>query len=169
MNNFTKTITAFLFPVILAGCFTSLYAQRGTVAAGGQATGPGGTVSYSIGQVDYIDITSAGGNISQGLQQVTPVAPKTLAPQKQLPPEITMDAIVYPNPAKEYVTLAIRDKLAQTLSYALYTADGRLVSAQKISGNQQNVSLAGLAGGVYFLVIQNNGTRLKSFTIIKTQ
>ena len=45
-------------------------AQQNTVASGGMATGSGGSVSYSIGQIDYITATGTGGTASQGVQQV---------------------------------------------------------------------------------------------------
>ncbi len=56
-------------------CFFALlitagsYAQQGNVAAGGEATGTGGSMSYSIGQVDYLVYSSPQGSLSLGLQQ----------------------------------------------------------------------------------------------------
>jgi hypothetical protein len=51
-------------------CFSAmLLAQQGNVAAGGVATGTGGSLSYSIGQTDYIMYSSYQGSISLGLQQ----------------------------------------------------------------------------------------------------
>jgi hypothetical protein len=47
---------------------TGLMAQQGFVATGGDATGAGGSVSYSIGQVDYLSAEGSGGFINQGLQ-----------------------------------------------------------------------------------------------------
>jgi hypothetical protein len=47
----------------------NIYAQQGNVAGGGEATGSGGTLSYSIGQTDYMAYSSAGGSINAGLQQ----------------------------------------------------------------------------------------------------
>ncbi len=60
--------------ILLLGCCllgwgtTSLIAQQGNVAAGGVATGTGGSVSYSIGQVDYLSASGSNGYINQGLQ-----------------------------------------------------------------------------------------------------
>jgi len=44
-------------------------AQQGNVAAGGNATGTGGSMSYSIGQTDYLMYSSAQGSLNFGLQQ----------------------------------------------------------------------------------------------------
>jgi hypothetical protein len=37
-------------------------AQQNTVASGGDYNGSNGTVSFSIGQIDYLNITNANGN-----------------------------------------------------------------------------------------------------------
>lgn len=47
----------------------SANAQQNTVAAGGDMSGAGGTMSYSVGQVDYITLMSTSGSMAQGVQQ----------------------------------------------------------------------------------------------------
>lgn len=61
-----KTIT------LLFGLFTAftVQAQHALVTSGGNATGLGGSVSYSIGQVFYTSNTSSIGSLTQGVQQV---------------------------------------------------------------------------------------------------
>ncbi|MGB4205093.1 MAG: T9SS type A sorting domain-containing protein [Bacteroidales bacterium] len=61
-----KHVTLLCFLIFSA---TAVVAQRGIVASGGDATGTGGSMSYSIGQVEYLAYTSAQGSISLGLQQ----------------------------------------------------------------------------------------------------
>ncbi len=56
----------------------SLFAQQGNVAAGGDATGTGGSMSYSTGQVDYLVYTSPQGSLSLGLQQTWFAVPQVL-------------------------------------------------------------------------------------------
>ncbi len=46
------------------------YAQQGVVAAGGEATGPKGTMSFSTGQTDFMYFSSESGSIQFGVQQV---------------------------------------------------------------------------------------------------
>ena len=51
-------------------CFSAtLVAQQGNVAAGGVATGTGGSLSYSVGQTDYLTFSSEQGTLNFGLQQ----------------------------------------------------------------------------------------------------
>ena len=69
-----KTIR-FLFGIfLLTGLITKTNAQSGTVVAGGNASGTGGTASYSVGEVEYTTITSSGGIVIQGIQQAYTVA-----------------------------------------------------------------------------------------------
>lgn len=44
-------------------------AQQGNVSAGGSISGAGGSMSFSVGQTDYLHYTSEEGSISFGLQQ----------------------------------------------------------------------------------------------------
>ena len=48
---------------------TSCFSQQGVVSAGGEATGSGGTMSFSAGQADFMYFSSETGSIQFGLQQ----------------------------------------------------------------------------------------------------
>ncbi len=58
----------FIIPGITILCF-SVFAQQGNVSAGGDATGAGGSMSYSIGQADFLSYTASAGIATLGLQQ----------------------------------------------------------------------------------------------------
>ncbi len=64
----TKLILTLIF-VMGLGLLTSK-AQQGVVSTGGEATGSGGTMSFSTGQTDFIYFSSEAGSIQFGLQQV---------------------------------------------------------------------------------------------------
>jgi hypothetical protein len=64
MKQLRISIFGFLFLLVF-----NIFAQQGNVAGGGEAYGSGGTLSYSIGQTDYLAYSSAAGNISLGMQQ----------------------------------------------------------------------------------------------------
>ena len=46
-----------------------LFAQSQTTASGGEASGSGGTVSYTVGQTAYQTNVGTGGTVTEGLQQ----------------------------------------------------------------------------------------------------
>ena len=57
--------------VIICTLLTSFFIQSQEVLAisGGEATGSGGTSSYTLGQVFYTATNASTGSISQGVQQ----------------------------------------------------------------------------------------------------
>lgn len=64
----TKIVILNLFVIIATAFFG--YSQQGTVVSGGEATGPGGTMSFSTGQTDFMFFAGETGSIHFGLQQV---------------------------------------------------------------------------------------------------
>ena len=64
--------------LLLFSCISlsNLFAQKGIVTSGGNAIGSSGTVSYTVGQIDFIAASNATGSISQGVQQ--PILPSLL-------------------------------------------------------------------------------------------
>ncbi len=62
-----KLLIALFAPLVL-GSF-HVRAQESIVASGGEATGTGGSSSYSIGQVSYTSNQGTGGSVEQGVQQ----------------------------------------------------------------------------------------------------
>ncbi len=61
-----KSITVALLFLL---SMTRLSAQSNTVALGGEATGSGGTASFTAGEVFYTFKTSASGSSTDGVQQ----------------------------------------------------------------------------------------------------
>ncbi len=64
-----KTLQHVLLICLLLVAGFRVLAQQGTVAAGGDAYGTGGSMSYSIGQTDYLYVGSENGSLGFGLQQ----------------------------------------------------------------------------------------------------
>jgi len=67
-NFYHYTRTSYLAFLLAFGVHI-VHAQEVIDAAGGEATGSGGTVSYSLGQVVYTFNSGAGGRENQGVQQ----------------------------------------------------------------------------------------------------
>lgn len=65
-----KQTKQFFFSCLFLCFSATLMAQQGNVAAGGDVTGSGGCMSYSVGQIDYLRYSSDQGSLSLGLQQV---------------------------------------------------------------------------------------------------
>ena len=92
--------------LLLTFGLTGIYAQETLNAAGGSASGSGGTTSYSIGQVVYNTVSGVDGSIIQGVQQPYEISVVT-GLKETLGIDLTCG--VYPNPTSSFVKLMIRD------------------------------------------------------------
>lgn len=149
---------------ILISASTLSYTQSNTVASGGDASGSGGTLSYTIGQIDYNNQTSASGNTNQGVQQPFEFYKITSGINESS----LADVSLYPNPTNEYIILKI-DTSLDNLNYNLHDMTGRIVSKGIISSNETKIDARDYAPGQYQLTINQKEIELESFKIIKNQ
>lgn len=136
-----------------------LSAQENTVASGGKATGSGGSVSYSLGQVVYSTNIGTNGSVSQGLQQ--PYAVSTTVGIN----ETSIQLNAYPNPTTNNLTLTTDD--SESLSYQLFNIQGAEISSKTLNSKTSNISLEGHPPATYFLKVIKNNEVIKAFKIIK--
>ena len=155
----------FLILIMCIG-FNKIQAQQANLVSGGNATGSGGSISYSIGQIDYITTTGTTGSVSQGLQQ--PFEISTLSGQEFT--QINLQMIVYPNPAVSIVNLKIDASETfniESMSYQLFDISGKEIFNQKITDSETQISLENLSSAIYFLKVSESDKTIKSFRIIK--
>ncbi len=144
---------------------TTLFAQQGAIAAGGDASGPGGTVSFSIGQACYTSASGSANSLNEGIQQPYEISVTGIDENAEA---IILTAIVYPSPATDKFTLKIKTPDLQNLSYGLYDATGRLISQSKIESEETMIEASQLAVAHYFLTVFDTNRIIKTFQIIKT-
>ncbi len=157
-------ITTNMKKIFLLTCCTLLsmmgFTQQNTVASGGDGSGTGGSFSYSIGQIDYIN-TSGSLYISEGVQQ--PYEYYDILGLSDLQPIITS---IYPNPASEAIVLEI-SQVNLGLTYNLFDAKGRLISSSSITESKTIVDLQSLSQGTYILKISDSKESLSTLKFIK--
>ena len=151
------------FLLLLLVTFSKLIAQQATVTSGGNASGTGGSVSYSIGQV--ADKTQIGitGTITQGVQQ--PFEIVTLSGAEFT--SIKLEAMVYPNPTTTNVTLKITNFNLDQVSYLLFDMNGRVLNEGKIVSEETVIDMDRYAVPTYLLKVNSDSKQLKTFKIIK--
>lgn len=135
--------------------------QQALVPAGGESSGTGGTVSWTVGQVDYEATLTAGGSVQRGVQQAYEWL-VTSAPDAQMPA-----VSVWPNPAVDAVQVSWEAPLPGPAHYALYSASGALVQQGAVAGTTVTVPLAAQASGTYVLVITAQGGPYNRITLQK--
>ena len=166
-----KTIGAFL-SFFLLGILCG-YGQSNILASGGEATGSGGAVSYSVGQIDYRVVSDTGGSISQGVQQVfeieelpllLPSAPISETMEKEIVP---MEMALFPNPASTHIVLSMNMDPSKGDMYQLFDVHGRLLKSEFLVSRSQTIRMERLEAATYFLHIRRNNSPIKSYKIIK--
>ena len=143
---------------------TGLQAQEVASAASGNATGIGGAVSYTIGQVAYITNSASSGIITQGVQQPFEIM---VATGIEYTKDISLECSVYPNPATSFLKLKVNSNNAENLIYKLFDMSGKLIRTNKIDGNETIISMENIVPSAYFLKITENNKEVKTFKIIK--
>ena len=146
-------------------CFCiNLSAQQANPSSGGNASGTGGTVSYSVGQIDYISNSSTGGSVSQGVQQPFEIFALTGIKSTK---DLSINLTAFPNPTADFLTLRIESATSKNLTYQLFDMHGKLIATQKISEKETNIAMSNYAAATYFIKITENNSILKTFKIIK--
>jgi len=151
--------------VLLLGIGITAQAQQVTTATGGDASGSGGTVAYSVGQVVYTTNTDVSGTVSQGVQQ--PYEIFTVGIKET---ELNILLSVFPNPTAYNLTLQISDYNNEKLSYQLFDMQGKLLNNGQVIAQQVQINTANLPPATYFInVVNQENKKIQSFKIIKIQ
>lgn len=140
-----------------------IFAQSGPVAAGGNASGANGSVSYSIGQVFYVSATGNGGIATTGLQH--PYEFFIVGADNF--PNITMEMTAFPNPTFSDVNLKIENQDFKGLAWKVYDQAGNQLLGEKLNSSLTAIPFQDLPSATYFLHIGNNKETVKTFKIIK--
>jgi hypothetical protein len=144
-------------------CAGAVQAQQASTTAGGDFSGSGGTVAYSVGQIVYTTHTGINGSVAQGVQQ--PYEISIVAGIENN--DINLELYAYPNPTEDFVQLKVESGELQDLSYQLVDITGRMLASQKIQGATETILMKHLPSATYFLKVTYDNKLVKTFKIIK--
>ncbi|NQY11319.1 MAG: T9SS type A sorting domain-containing protein [Flavobacteriales bacterium] len=155
-----KIITSVVFLLLSLG---GLHAQENTTAAGGEATGSGGTASYSVGQVVYTTVTGTNGSVAQGVQQPYEISITTGVAETS----IKLEMNVYPNPTTNYLQLKVESEAIENLSFQLVDLQGKVIENKEVMESNTTINMEALPKAIYFLNVTRNNQTVKKFKVIK--
>lgn len=158
--NKLKLSTVLLYVLVVHG----LQAQEVINATGGNASGSGGLVSYSVGQVVYSTNTSTSGMVEQGVQQPYEISVITEMVNAK---GIELMVTAYPNPVTDYFTLKIDGNMQKQYFAYLCDIQGKELRKIRLSGNQTSLAMTNLVPATYFLKVTEGNNQIKTFKIIK--
>lgn len=159
-----RTLKLFIYLILITG---RLYAQDSVNAAGGEASGSGGSISFSVGQVVYNSIAGTNGSMVHGVQQSYKIVILTGIEFT----DIDLKLSAYPNPATNFLNLQIENYSNKDWSYQLYNLQGELLENKNIVSHISKISMEKLPAAVYFLKVFEKQNviahEVKTFKIIK--
>jgi hypothetical protein len=170
--------------------YTESHAQEAILATGKDASGSGGSVSYSVGQVTYHFNTGSEGSEAQGVQQPYEISEVQVIKNANIPkiensfpvesssslPEIddkedfiNLKCAAYPNPTIDLLTLSIEfiEKENIKILYQLFDLNGKLIESKKVENKNTGIDMSNLVPAIYILNVVMGNKSVKTFQIIK--
>jgi hypothetical protein len=160
---FKCRLNSSLFLIALGLSLSNGMCQESINTSGSIATGNGGTVSYSVGQLAFTAISSNSGTVSQGVQQAYEIY--TIGIKET---EFNIALTAFPNPTIENLTLEIRDNKNENLTFMFIDLQSKLLESGQITSPKTQIKTSHLSLGIYFLDIYNHeNKKVQSFKIVK--
>jgi hypothetical protein len=156
-----------LMAALLIFISSGLMAQNAFTVAGGDASGNGGTVSYSFGQVFYQSQAGSSGTVIQGVQQPYEIS---VIVSVSVAAGITLNVVAYPNPVTDFLRLRVDSSVPMdpsSLSYLMYDSSGRLLERSLLEGQETLIPMSDRFSGVYIVKVIRSEMEVKTFKIIK--
>lgn len=150
--------------ILLAFGLQGLQAQEVIPDTGGEASGSGGTASYSVGQIVYTTNTGTNGSVAQGVQQPYEISVVTSIEEVN---DINLIVSAYPNPTCNFIILKVESYDKTNLSYLLFDIQGKLIETKKIEGNQASIVVRSLEPATYILKVIEGANVVKTLKIVK--
>ena len=147
-------------------CFSVeiVHGQEAIPATGGTASGIGGSVTYTIGQIADSILTGTNGFIIQGVQQPYEISTVTAIEGTE---DITLGYSVYPNPTESIIRLVIKSFNDVDFSFQLYNLNGTVLQEAKVTNEETEISMENHTSAVYFLRVIRDSREVKVFKIVK--
>lgn len=151
----------FFYTLLTFFCTITAYSQKNVVVTGGDAQSEEGSVSYSVGQVDYLNTEASTGSVSAGVQQSIIV--------RKLPryPGDTVTITVYPNPVHDVCVVTVSDENS-TFDYKVTDMSSRKMFRGSFKHSVQ-LDFSKLANGGYILWLNSRAGLIKNegFKLLK--
>jgi hypothetical protein len=157
-------ISFFISLTLIGLGLNGLYAQVTMPVSGGVASGSGGSIAFSVGQLTYTTNTGSTGVVSQGVQQSYEIWITTESIEGK---QITLSVSAFPNPTTDYLKLNIEAGEHPELIYQLSDLNAKILENAIINGPEALIEMNKYAPSVYFLRVIKGDIIIKTFKIIK--
>jgi hypothetical protein len=153
-----------VYLVILIFYMASSLAQEAVIPAGGDGTGSGGSVAYSIGQILFSGSSGASGEVHHGVQIPFEILVDYNSAEFE---KLGISLSTYPNPVKDILILKVESLVWTDLIFQMYNSEGKIFLSDELLGTEMNIDMSHFAPGVYFLQVNMAKDAVRTFKIIK--
>lgn len=159
-KNKSKPILLLAIGLLWAGL---AQAQESINTSCGDASGSGGIVAYSVGQVVYTTNVSTSGTESQGVQQAYEIFTVGIKETK-----LNILLSVFPNPTSNNLTLDINNYNYEKLAFQLWDMQGKLLYKAQVTAQQTQINTSSLAAATYLIyVVHQDNQKIQTFKFVK--
>jgi hypothetical protein len=130
------------------------------VSVGSNILSSSGSITYSVGQIDFTSIHGAYTVLYLGVQQVYDPFVNII--------DDSTGISLWPNPVSSTLKIEVKSTKNLGVLYQIYTIDGKLMISKQSSDNITSISMAHLPQGTYVLMVRYSDKRTLKFKIIKT-
>ena len=152
-----KHLNRLLITFCLIAHVTTIQAQKTIPATGGNASGAGGSASYSVGQVAYTTNTGTNASVAQGVQQPYEISNITGIEEAL---GIILECSIYPNPTNGKLNIELIATEQTDIQFTLTDITGQTVIKGiytfGLGVTTKNIDLPELSNGLYILKLQTD-------------
>jgi hypothetical protein len=155
-----KTILILISLILMSYCY--VVSQEIISTGGDYYKNSSLSVSYTIGEPISETFVAGENVLTQGFQQS-----KLIITAIETPEANNFKLQVFPNPTHSIITIENTEEVQQTLQYALYDLNGKVLYETHSDENMFEINLANLSPGTYILRITNDEKQMATYKIEK--
>jgi hypothetical protein len=159
----SKRKAAFVSVICILG-IGQIHSQETVPATGGTATGSGGSITYTVGQMAWHMVPGSNGTILEGVQQPYEISVETSIEMTEY---IDLVCTVYPNPTRGAIKLIVTTADFKNLKFQLYDINGSVLLEKQIRDEETEIPMDNLFSSVCFLRVIQGNREVKVFKIVK--
>ncbi len=130
-----KIYTLFFLSFLFSFSMKAQTSHQVLSATGGDASGSGGSVAYSVGQIVYTTSTGTSGSVAQGVEQAYEISSVGI---KETALNISLS--IFPNPTSDFLTLKVEDYNNEVFSFDLLDEHSKLLLKYSVKNKQQQIT-----------------------------
>lgn len=144
----------------------NLKGQTSMNTSGGDGTGNGGSVAFSIGQVFFQVVEDQQISFSEGVQQAFEISIVD-GIEEEDPLSFVISA--FPNPTMDVLHIELKDEFTGSVMFQVHDAIGNLIQEGEVSTSKFTIQTTNWSGGSYYLrVYITDSLQSSTLKFIKT-